>query len=297
MHDLHTRICAFLYAKDESEFHAYMLDYAIFMQKQVEDTTSDRATTRDAYVASIARQYIDDLPEIATAVDLMESSSRKATTGGAQCDECSGYLLSGSGYDVCERCGHTVPRGDESIAAVPFGVTVDHTKYPYRRQHHFKEWLCQIQGRESTRIPDEDIERIKSQMRKERVLASTMDQKRLRSILKTLRMQKLYEHVPYLLHCLDGSPPPQLSYDLEQLFMKMFSSIQEPFERNVKVISPERKNFLSYAFVLAKFCQLSGRTDLMHCFSQLKSREKLLLQDRIWKCICIDLGWAYYPSA
>jgi len=58
----------------------------------------------------------------------------------------------------------------------------------------------------------------------------------------------------------------------------------------------ERKNFLSYSYVLHKFCQLLELDDLLVYFPLLKSREKLQQQDRIWEKICGSLRWQYIPS-
>lgn len=299
MNELHNKIYTHLIEHDADELNNYMLEYSIFITRHgvTAADVGDRGTIRDAFITDVARVYVDSVTEVADAVNALELGIvRKKHSEMEACDECNGYRLSHSGHEVCDNCGHLIARGDESISAVPFGVVIEAKKYPYRRQHHFREWLCQIQGRESTRISEADMERMKQQIRKERVNVTLMDQKRLRAILKTLRLQKLYEHVPYLLHCIDGSSPPQLSHELEQQFMHMFSKIQEPFERAVRAVSPERKNFLSYAFVLTKFCQLAGRHDLLPYFNQLKSREKLLLQDRIWKQICTDLEWVFTPS-
>ena len=59
---------------------------------------------------------------------------------------------------------------------------------------------------------------------------------------------------------------------------------------------PERQNFLSYTYVLHKFCELLELDDLLRCFPLLKSREKLQEQDAIWEKICNDLGWCFYKS-
>ena len=57
-----------------------------------------------------------------------------------------------------------------------------------------------------------------------------------------------------------------------------------------------RKNFLSYSYVLHKFCELIELDDLLIYFPLLKSREKLQQQDQIWKDICKSLKWQYIPS-
>ena len=57
-----------------------------------------------------------------------------------------------------------------------------------------------------------------------------------------------------------------------------------------------RKNFLSYSYVLHKFCELLEYDHLLEYFSLLKSREKLHAQDLIWEKICNDLNWEFIPS-
>lgn len=298
--DLHSKICARLEETDPNMHGEYLLEYAIFMRKHVHLSQSDseRATLRDLYITTVASSFSDIVPEVAEAVAVHESVSSQHNS--TQACDCGGYMLFVQGHDVCESCGFTEARTDDSIAAVPFGTTVESSRYPYRRQHHFREWLCQVQGRESTRINNDDMAAIKEQIRKERLNVRLLDNKRLRAILKTLRLQKLYEHVPYLLHILEGSTPPQLTHELETLFMNMFAQIQTPFERHVKTVCPHRKNFLSYSFVLAKFCQLAGgkAVELIPFFSQLKSREKLIVQDKVWKLICEDpdVGWPFHAS-
>ncbi len=73
----------------------------------------------------------------------------------------------------------------------------------------------------------------------------------------------------------------------------MFSEIQEPFEKHCPTT---RKNFLSYSYVLYKFCELLGEDSLKQHFPLLKSAEKLYAQDSIWKNICKELGWEFIRS-
>ena len=73
----------------------------------------------------------------------------------------------------------------------------------------------------------------------------------------------------------------------------MFKEIQTPFIKNCP---EERKNFLSYSYVLHKFCELIELDHLLTYFPLLKSREKLQQQDKIWEKICRDLEWQYIPS-
>ena len=116
---------------------------------------------------------------------------------------------------------------------------------------------------------------------------------KMREILKRLRINKYYEHINYILNRINGIPTPQFSAELEEKLCIMFRDIQGPF---LKHCPKDRKNFLSYSYVLYKFFQILGLNDYLKYFPLLKSREKLYLQDQIWKNICIDLNYPIIPS-
>jgi hypothetical protein len=84
-----------------------------------------------------------------------------------------------------------------------------------------------------------------------------------------------------------------MSHALEAKLRLMFNEIQEPFEKSCP---KERKNFLSYSYVLYKFCELVGQDEFLPCFPLLKSKEKLKQQDIIWKRMCKILQWEYLPT-
>ena len=81
--------------------------------------------------------------------------------------------------------------------------------------------------------------------------------------------------------------------ELEEYLRIMFKDIQKPFDDNCPT---ERKNFLSYSYVLYKFCELLGEDEYLQYFPLLKSKEKLYQQDVIWKKICCDLQWEFIPT-
>lgn len=121
---------------------------------------------------------------------------------------------------------------------------------------------------------------------------------KIRDILKKLNgdARKYYEHIPYILHRLNGMNMPHFCPELEEKLRSMFKSIQVPFSKAVLLVAPGRKNFLSYSFVLHKFMQLLGLDEYIHNFPLLRSRDKLHVQDLIWKKICEELHWQYIPS-
>ena len=117
--------------------------------------------------------------------------------------------------------------------------------------------------------------------------------KKLREILKKLKKNKYYEHIPHIINKLNGTPAPIMDYKTEEELRRMFKEIQIPFQNNCP---PDRKNFLSYSYILHKFVQLLELDEFINCFLLLKSREKLHQQDQIWKKICAELKWQFIPS-
>ena len=80
---------------------------------------------------------------------------------------------------------------------------------------------------------------------------------------------------------------------LEERLRIMFKDIQKPFDDNCP---EDRKNFLSYSYVLYKFCELLDEDQYLQYFPLLKSKSKLYAQDQIWKKICDTLRWEYIPT-
>ena len=81
--------------------------------------------------------------------------------------------------------------------------------------------------------------------------------------------------------------------ELEERLRIMFKDIQKPFDDNCPT---ERKNFLSYSYVLYKFCELLSEDKYLKYFPLLKSKEKLYQQDLIWNKICNTLHWEYIAT-
>ena len=154
--------------------------------------------------------------------------------------------------------------------------------------------LAQIQGKETTEIPEEIYDKILLEIKKQKITnVATLTYAKVKDILKRLRLHKFYEHVPLLLYRLNGVPMPHLPAELEEKLRTMFKQVQAPF---LKHAPSNRKNFLSYSFALYKMLQLLDQDEFLGSFQLLRSREKLSLQDAIWKKICADLGWEFLPS-
>ena len=203
-------------------------------------------------------------------------------------------LYMSEGKMICPICGDEIfiliDSDKPSYKEPPREVSY----FAYKRINHFNEWLAQFQAKESTDIPQEVYDQILLELKKERIVdMKHLTPGKLREILKKLKKNKYYEHVPHIINRLNGEPPPTINRETEEELRRMFKEIQIPFH---KFCPKTRKNFLSYSYVLHKFVELLELDEFIPCFMLLKSREKLHQQDQIWKQICEYLKWQFIPS-
>lgn len=256
-----------------------MMDYMLEAAPYIQRYTDAKSTTEKAKIFQEYKINVDKEGYIPSNADV--------------CDNCGGHMEPRNGFEQCMECGYVgVPTLDdltyqEEIETNVVGV------YTYKRMNHFSEWLSQFQAAESTTIPKDVIENVTADMKKTRMAPSELNRDRLRAILKKLKLSKFYEHIPSILYSITKVPPKKLTPDLEEKMRTMFSEIQAPFARHCP---PERKNFLSYSYVLHKFCQLLDADEYLECFPLLKSREKLKACDEIWKHICMEMQYEFIPT-
>ena len=195
---------------------------------------------------------------------------------------------------ICPYCGYQENIYIDSIKPSYNEPPKEITYFAYKRINHFNEWLAQFQAKESTDIPKEIYKNVLNELKKERFTAfSKLTNEKLRKILKKIRCNKYYEHIPHIINNLTNKTPPILTREIEEKLRAMFREIQAPF---IKHCPENRKNFLSYSYVLHKFIQLLSLDEYLICFPLLKSREKLYEQDKIWKKICKDTCYQYIKS-
>ena len=196
--------------------------------------------------------------------------------------------------DVCNNCGMTEFVLGEDVGFKEEQEMEKNIIYSYKRENHFNEWVSQFQAKESTSVPLEVIGELRSEFKKQKLKDLTeITHEKVKSLLKKLGRSRFYEHVPYITTILNGIQPPTMSQALEAKLRLMFHQIQKPFEKHRP---KDRKNFLSYSYVLYKFCELLGEDDFLPCFPLLKSKEKLYKQDEIWKGICEELRWQFFKT-
>jgi hypothetical protein len=188
---------------------------------------------------------------------------------------------------ICPLCG------DMEVIIIDEDVQIKDYS-PYKRLNRFREWLNAFQAKQSPEIDNAIYNEIIDELNKRRITdLSILNREKMRNILKKLKFNYLYEHTHYIINKLTGLPSPKITRDMEKMFIRMFLMIQEPWSKYKPI---DRKNFLSYSYVLHKFCELLELDHLLDCFPLHKQLDILMENDCIWKKICTDLNWDFISS-
>lgn len=239
-------------------------------------------------------QYMSEVEGIT-----LSEARRPGTNLGDVCRDCGLQMVRVDREDriVCTQCGLTeVNIGLISTETNPpvADTSSIQSRFPYMRINHMTEAMAQLQGKETTQIPDHVLERCREQVAKRRLDPAKLTPLRVRDLLAFCKLSAYYEHCYKICQLLGGREPFQLTKAQEDRTKLMFWQLQEPFE----LFRPQgRSNFFSYSYVLMKLLQLQGMPpELLADFNLLKSREKLVENDLLWRKCCRHLGWTFHRT-
>jgi hypothetical protein len=216
--------------------------------------------------------------------------------------------------DICEACyqGELIPQDEEGILICNnqkcgkfITYIIDSSKptnkeppnevsyTAYIRLNHFKEILSQFQAKETTQIPEEVITAIRDRIKKERIKdIKLINYDKMREILRKLGLNKYFEHIQYI-NSIFGIKPPIMNEELHETLCVLFIEIQKPWAVHCPA---NRTNFFNYTYTLYQLCVLLDQVQYLPYIPMMKDREKQLEQDMIWKKVCQDLDWEFFPT-
>lgn len=217
--------------------------------------------------------------------------------------------------DICDVCrkGEMIPQDEEGvlicnniqcgkyITYITDGSKPSNKEPPnevsytaYIRLNHFKEILSQFQAKETTQIPPEVITAIRNRLKKERITDNSLiNYKMMREILRKLELNKYFEHIAYI-NSIFGIKPPIMDDKLTETLCVLFIEIQKPW---ALYCPPNRVNFFNYTYTLYQLCVLLDQPQYLPYIPLLKDNTKQKQQDDIWKLVCRDLDWMFFPTA
>ena len=209
------------------------------------------------------------------------------------CKKCRGTMECHRFVLQCAGCGHAVPRVKQKDMNMKELECIQEASPSYKRDNHLHEWITRVQELERKVVPAKVKEEVLKSFEKWGFDRRKPTKTLVRKFLRDAGYQRYFEHVPQIMQWLSGKIQVVFTDETVRRIKHVFSQIQEPFERH----KPKgRKNFLSYAYVLYKVCELLELDDILHVFTLLKSRQNLMKADNVWKGICSDCGYQFIPT-
>jgi predicted RNA-binding Zn-ribbon protein involved in translation (DUF1610 family) len=213
-----------------------------------------------------------------------------------ECTECSTDMMFSQNEAMlyCPECGMTEFILIDSDRPSYKDPPRESSYYAYKRINHFNELLAQFQAKGSTEIPQEIFDQILVELKKQRITdMKHLKYRQMREVLRKLKLNRQYDHIPYIISRLNGSIAPVMNRETEEKLRHMFKEIQPSFQKHCP---KNRRNFLSYSYVLYKFCELLELDEFLASFPLLKNRDKLYQQSKVWESICREMGWEFIRS-
>jgi len=264
--------------------------------EESESESESESMAQDAALVAAKKESKASLLDRYMTVTNRDYNKKEPINFAVKCKSCNDdmKLNQSDGIFVCKGCGcieYLLIESDKPNYKEP--VPDSNSVATYRRINHLNEILSQIQAKESTDVPDDIFDKIYLHIGKYRIKKKDINFFSMQKILKKLGLRKYYEHASHIVFKINGCFPPTFTREMEDKIRNMFKKIQKPFEL---YCPKERKNFLSYSYVIHKFCELLELDDYLKYFPLLKNPKKLKLHDRIWKKICDALEWEFYES-
>ena len=257
------------------------------MPEPIKHIIANRASLFDLYMSIIDKKYMAEKPK---------------TNNIKMCENCliEKILNQPEGKFVCTKCGEFEHIIIDSEITNHKDSGNEKPRTPYKKMTHLSEILNQFQAKESTELPKDICDKIIFELKKLKITILELAKMKyskakilIKQILKKLRLTPYYEHIPFILSSITKKPPPTISRETEDLLKKLFKLIEAAF---VKHCPDDRKNFFNYSFLFRKLFEILDMPEFADCFTLLKSRDKLKIQDKIWEKICEELDWPFYPS-
>lgn len=202
---------------------------------------------------------------------------------------------------VCSKCGlvvadsQTIDMNNPSRNLSYNRNVSAASSFSYKRLNHLRELLRQFQGRTTSTVPEEAIEKVYAELDKMTIPRDKITSFTIRKILKKLRFHKFYDNcVSLTIRINPKYVPIKLEPEYEERLIFQFVQMEKPFEIIRQKYAKKRSNFLSYPFIFYRLNEMNGREDLNRDVRLLKSVQLVNRQDFLWKKLVEKLGWKYH---
>lgn len=268
--------------------------------KKLHDEGDDDDSKKRVMNKTLLTEYKHDVEhDLEAGIDVCRVAAK---TYGGECERCDGTVCVDANRCVytCVSCGFTKAFFLDATydKGVPFEQKSQYTasKHPeYKKINHFVDTLTKIQGKEAREIPEQVLAELRAELKKNRITdGAKITPLLVRKYLVKLKHRQFYPHMYKIAEHLGGLRPPKFTVEFENTLKNMFLQAQEPFE---KCKPTDRKNMLSYPYLIYKFCELLGADEHLPYLRLLKGDGRLAAMDQIYKKMCDILGWEFIPSS
>lgn len=285
-----------------------------FGQVDIEDT--EKLLLFQKYLDN-NKNYSNVIPEYANHIVKTNSYNKKRSEM-YFCKKCNKFdtiCTTKEGY-ICSECGVYQDKIISNIMSYNDRDSHSSTEtVSYKRFNYFKETLFQIQGNETTEIPQRILDKIIIELDKENFTdLSKLTIDHVKGILKKIGHSKWYEHTPIIINKINHQPSIKIPSDVQEKLFYMFHIIEPEFD-NYKFDESNgtRSSFFSYPYCIHKLFELLLLNEYYIYFPYLTDRDKLHNQDKMWKSVIngilenkknnlsynserFDINWRYIKS-
>jgi hypothetical protein len=209
------------------------------------------------------------------------------------CEDCKVELQREDDFlFVCPLCGFAM-KHFASVASYQENARINIAqRYVYDKRAHFGDSIKKFQANQNTTISEKVYSDLWDKINIHELPIDKLTKDHLYEFLKLTGHSDHYEDVTLIFCELTGKTAPNISH-LEQQLYTLFDQIDPVYEQ---VKPPERVNFLNGQFVLFKLLQKLKYPCREEDFYILKTRDKMLEHDQIWKKICEELNWQFIST-
>lgn len=156
--------------------------------------------------------------------------------------------------------------------------------------------MTRLEGTEKTVVPEiiitELLEQFKMLNINPVVSPELITYHMVRDLLKKVKYSHAFENVTQIIRIVTMQPMKSLSPLQKNTLIQCFEEIQIPYGK----FKGKRKNFLSYSYIMYKFCEMLGYTYWLNFLKLFDTDQKMLQADQIWKNICIECGYTFIET-
>lgn len=267
----------------------------LYVQLQKNNKKNDKTTS--VYNAIKNGNFISlkSYASLMNVNDEMKNSIKDTMEVFGKCPQCNVQFVTINECTYCPICYLETTNISAKDTSSMNGVDKFKSTYIYKRVSHYINKLDKLVACENTKIPQEIIDMIYDETRKEHRNINDINVSRIKYYLTKYNYSKYSDNVNQIYKIITGKQqifiPPIIRNILIENFTKIDQVLSQLTEQEGNV-----NNFLNYSYLHYKICEHLNLKKYQYLFPLCKSQDKIYSHDTIWKTICNKIGWTFIPT-